>query len=197
VADPFAERRAAAAADSVTLAAAGMSSGETEPEEVAAPATTLIGVEEADEVESHPPDSSDVDPTAEPADDSDETGDVSAGEADPEPVDHWSEHGLDDDPADGDDADDPDEDDGEDEDGDLPYDDDDDRELGGEGRAVRAGGIPAQPVNRPLGSAPLLDSQPLPATRPGMLRPRTVDRFSLPAQRPAFDVGPGEPADIA
>jgi arginase len=49
---------------------------------------------------------------------------------------------------------------------------------------------------RPLGSAPLLDSEPLPATRPGMLRPRQVDGFSLPAQRPAFDVGPEEPADI-
>jgi hypothetical protein len=67
----------------------------------------------------------------------------------------------------------------------------------GGARSVRAGGIPVQPVSRPLGSAPLLDSQPLPATRPGMLRPRTVDGFSLPAQRPAFDVGPGEPADIA
>jgi hypothetical protein len=26
---------------------------------------------------------------------------------------------------------------------------------------------------------------------------RPVDGFSLPAQRPAFDIGPGEPADIA
>jgi hypothetical protein len=63
---------------------------------------------------------------------------------------------------------------------------------------------------RPLGSAPLLDSEPLPATRPGMLRPRRAeasedepgaahssDGFSLPAQRPAFDAGSGEPADIA
>lgn len=62
---------------------------------------------------------------------------------------------------------------------------------------------------RPLGSAPLLDSEPLPATRPGMLRPRrpeasedeavaphTSEGFSLPAQRPVFDAGPGEPADI-
>ena len=60
----------------------------------------------------------------------------------------------------------------------------------------------ARLVPRPLGSAPLLDSEPLPATRPGMLRPRPVDdatpdRFSLPAQRPAFDLGSGEPADIA
>jgi hypothetical protein len=73
-----------------------------------------------------------------------------------------------------------------------------DRGLGlGGARSVRGDGIPVQPVSRPLGSAPLLDSQPLPATRPGLLRPRTVDGFSLPAQRPAFDVGPGEPADIA
>ncbi|AEV88292.1 arginase [Actinoplanes sp. SE50] len=34
-------------------------------------------------------------------------------------------------------------------------------------------------LSRPLGSAPLLDSEPLPATRPGMLRPRT------PADPPA------------
>ncbi|HET6532589.1 MAG TPA: arginase family protein [Actinoplanes sp.] len=54
-------------------------------------------------------------------------------------------------------------------------------------------------VPRPLGSAPLLDSEPLPATRPGMLRPRPAGDggFSLPAQRPAFDLGDGEPADIA
>jgi arginase len=50
---------------------------------------------------------------------------------------------------------------------------------------------------RPLGSAPLLDSEPLPATMPGMLRPRQADGFSLPAQRPAFDIGPEEPADIS
>jgi arginase len=58
------------------------------------------------------------------------------------------------------------------------------------------------PVTRPLGQAPLLDSKPLPATRPGMLRPRVTDDgpppgFSLPVQRPAFDLGSGEPADIA
>jgi arginase len=63
-------------------------------------------------------------------------------------------------------------------------------------RDVRLGLVP-----RPLGSAPLLDSEPLPATRPGMLRPRSADephqsRFSLPAQRPAFDPGPDRPADI-
>jgi hypothetical protein len=52
-------------------------------------------------------------------------------------------------------------------------------------------------ATRPLGAAPLLDSKPLPATMPGMLRPRTVEEFSLPAQRPAFEVGPEQPADLA
>jgi hypothetical protein len=57
-------------------------------------------------------------------------------------------------------------------------------------------------LSRPLGSAPLLDSEPLPATRPGMLRPRATEdgrngeTFSLPIQRPAFDVGSDAPADI-
>jgi arginase family enzyme len=49
---------------------------------------------------------------------------------------------------------------------------------------------------RPLGAAPLLDSDPLPATMPGRLRPRRADDFSLPAQRPAFEIGPETPADI-
>ena len=57
---------------------------------------------------------------------------------------------------------------------------------------------PARPPSRPLGQAPLLDSEPLPATRPGMLRPRpSAGGFSLPAQRPAFDIGSEEPADIS
>jgi arginase len=43
----------------------------------------------------------------------------------------------------------------------------------------------------------LLDSEPMPATRPGMLRPRTSQgTFSLPTQRPAFDVGPENRADV-
>jgi arginase len=43
-----------------------------------------------------------------------------------------------------------------------------------------------------------LDSEPAPATRPGMLRPRNPDEsFTLPPHRPAFDIGPEEPADIA
>lgn len=49
----------------------------------------------------------------------------------------------------------------------------------------------------PVNPVPSIVDSPLPATRPGMLRPRTADDFSLPTQRPAFDVGPGEPVDIA
>ena len=69
---------------------------------------------------------------------------------------------------------------------------------GGSGRR----GLDDSFIARPLGQAPLLDSAPLPATRPGMLRPRPVDdhpaedSFSLPAQRPAFDLGSGSPADV-
>jgi arginase family enzyme len=56
---------------------------------------------------------------------------------------------------------------------------------------------PAEPAPmRPLGSAPLLDSKPLPATMPGMLRPRPIEDFTLPAQRPAFEVRPEQPADL-
>lgn len=51
-------------------------------------------------------------------------------------------------------------------------------------------------ATRPLGSAPLLDSKPLPATMPGMLRPRAADEITLPTQRPAFEVGPEQPADL-
>ena len=58
-------------------------------------------------------------------------------------------------------------------------------------------GPAVSPEGRPLGSAPLLDSPPLPATRPGTLRPRPADGFALPAQRPAVDIGSEEPADIA
>ncbi|PRY31332.1 arginase [Pseudosporangium ferrugineum] len=55
---------------------------------------------------------------------------------------------------------------------------------------------PGEARLRPLGSAPLLDSEPLPATMPGMLRPRNAEDFTLPAQRPAFELGPETPADI-
>jgi arginase len=62
---------------------------------------------------------------------------------------------------------------------------------------VEADEPPAEPAPmRPLGSAPLLDSKPLPATMPGMLRPRPIEDFTLPAQRPAFEVGPEQPADL-
>ncbi|AGL20538.1 arginase/agmatinase/formiminoglutamase [Actinoplanes sp. N902-109] len=66
-----------------------------------------------------------------------------------------------------------------------------------EAEPVEGDDEPAGPASlRPLGSAPLLDSRPLPATMPGMLRPRPVEEFSLPAQRPAFEIGPEEPADV-
>jgi arginase len=124
-ADPVQERRAAAAAESVPLAAAAMSDGGNvpgAPTEAAAPAVTMHGVEDGEEVDARPDE-------------------------------EVAERAEDDDP----------------------------------------------PVaTRPLGQAPLLDSEPLPATRPGMLRPRpaTEGGFSLPAQRPAFDLGPEEPADM-
>nr|WP_203676787.1 hypothetical protein [Actinoplanes siamensis] len=51
-------------------------------------------------------------------------------------------------------------------------------------------------LSRPLGSAPLLDSEPLPATRPGMLRPRPPAdppvAGAFTAHTPGFDeVPPG------
>jgi arginase len=210
-------RRAEAAAESVSLAAGGASEG-LAPEEVAVPATTIMGVELGDEVpavdgetaefrprdgetaefphsegetaefrprqgetaEFPPGDDPDADgtddPDAEPADRwADADGD---GEA--EPTDHWSEADTADLHSDPD-ADEPD-----------PAEPGSDADDDGPGEFTR----------RPLGSAPLLDSEPLPATRPGMLRPRSTEEprphgFSLPAQRPAFDVGSGEPADIA
>jgi hypothetical protein len=153
------QRRAAAAAESVPLAAAAMSDGGNlpgAPAEAAAPAVTVHGVEEGEEIEGRPdqaeataePAADDAAPAGRPADDS----------------------AADDSAADGTAADD---------------------------RAAEGGDPPV--ATRPLGSAPLLDSEPLPATRPGMLRPRPASEggFSLPVQRPAFDLGPDEePADI-
>ncbi|GAB2573433.1 hypothetical protein Aab01nite_19950 [Paractinoplanes abujensis] len=74
----------------------------------------------------------------------------------------------------------------------------DDGQPGADAASGGVGEAPVRLVPRPLGSAPLLDSEPLPATRPGMLRPRVNDEepFSLPAQRPAFDLGSGAPADV-
>nr|WP_296063895.1 arginase family protein [uncultured Actinoplanes sp.] len=163
-------RRAAAAAASVPLAAAGASAGpETAPEESAVPATTILGVQESPEVPAGPRDD-DVD--------EDEYGeweeapaeDEPVAEPGPEPTDVWEEP--------------------------VPDEQPETDETGSpQEEAPQLG-------RRPLGSAPLLDSEPLPATRPGMLRPRTTEEprpsgFSLPAQRPAFDLGSGEPADIA
>lgn len=157
---PVEERRAAAAGESVALAAAGMSGGGPPPgvpEEAAAPATTLLGVEEADEVEARP-----VEEPSDASDASDEEPTALSGEEptalpEEEPAPDGNHDGASDDSAEPD--------------------------------------TPA--ASRPLGSAPLLDSEPLPATRPGMLRPRSPEGFSLPAQRPAFDAGPEKPADIA
>ena len=152
------ERRAAAAADSVPLAASAMSDFPGMPGETAAPAATLHAVEDAGEVEAFP---GEFDP-AQLVDDTDESAAAEEDEPAEEPK-----------PAPG----------------------------AAEGAAERASEArePGRPmVPRPLGSAPLLDSEPLPATRPGMLRPRAADaRFSLPAQRPAFDPGPEESADIS
>jgi arginase len=237
--DPVRERRAAASAESVLLAAVGMSGGGAAPPglpvEAAVPATTLLGVEEAAEVfsDAEAPtgdsrDNSDIDrpstegdagvgerpsgednsgngaqadrdaavqagDTADHADDGPGDPGVPAeavaadfDDAGPtEPVDYWTDAG-----SGGGPDDDPDHD--ETTIGESEPDDTVEAEYAESGAS-----IPAQAAGRPLGSAPLLDSEPLPATRPGMLRPRTVEGFSLPVQRPAFDVGPGEPADIA
>jgi arginase len=48
-----------------------------------------------------------------------------------------------------------------------------------------------------LGVRPLLESDHLPASAPGKLRPRPVDAFTLPVQRPAFDAGDVTSADHA
>jgi arginase len=167
--DPVRERRAAAAAESVPLAAAAMSGGGSlpgTPEEAAVPAVTLHAVEDADEVEVAEDDRPAADDQLagddQPAEgDGPAAGGEQAEEGAPgEPTDQWIDAGE---PVDEDEPD---------------------------------TGLPLVP--RPLGPAPLLDSEPLPATRPGMLRPRPREEgFSLPVQRPAFDIGPEEPADVS
>ncbi|GLY03639.1 hypothetical protein Acsp01_40180 [Actinoplanes sp. NBRC 101535] len=53
-------------------------------------------------------------------------------------------------------------------------------------------------LSRPLGSAPLLDSEPLPATRPGMLRPRPpMDPPAAGALWNPYIPGPGLPPGAA
>jgi arginase len=197
--DRFTARRAAAAAESVALAAAGMSDPPAgAPEESAAPATTLLGVEESSEVEARPVEALPEPPPDDFGDDS-EMGDSAmggsargasargdSGKGNSEKVDESPESG------------------GTDDDGASDSESDSDDDGDDDGVIGRSG----EPAGRPLGSAPLLDSAPLPATRPGMLRPRPAESppaparqrdggFSLPAQRPAFDIGPEEPADIA
>jgi arginase len=159
-------RRAAAAAASVPLAAAGVSAGpETAPAESAVPATTILGVEDGSEVPVDPDEAASAEDEYgewEEASAEDEYGPREPGPAADE-YGEWDEAPAEDEP------------------------------------------VAEPPSRRPLGSAPLLDSKPLPATRPGMLRPRPTEEegeprrsgFSLPVQRPAFDLGSGEPADIA
>jgi arginase len=249
--DPVAARRSAAAADDVRLAAVGASGGGSEgTPEAAAPATTLLAVAEAGEIEAFPgagldgaadaadrdedpgPDEAPDTAVEAPADDLGEAPDPDvlpltaadgaddiAGEIAPavalpdaaaalpdgavagdrpdfdltadgsgtaeapaESADDWPDAAADTGPEQ---ADDP---------GAEPADD-----PGPD--AHEAGEDDDQPeiraATRPLGSAPLLDSKPLPATMPGMLRPRTIEDFTLPAQRPAFEIGPEQPADLA
>jgi arginase len=59
---------------------------------------------------------------------------------------------------------------------------------------VAADAGPGEPAPDAAGAGP--DSEPVPATMPGTLRPRPVEGFTLPAQRPAFDLGPEEPAEV-
>lgn len=205
--DRFVARRAAAASADVAVAAAGVSAGVSsavgDAEQIAVPATTLLAVEQSAAVDARP---------VEPADDDDlsdsggepvdagieavegEPVDAGPAEAGREPVEVAVVQGepveeagdpvdVVDDPVDaiGD-----------------PVEAENDA-ANGENDAVDAelveDGAADLPL-RPLGSAPLLDSEPLPATMPGMLRPRHGEDFSLPAQRPAFELGPETPADI-
>jgi arginase len=53
----------------------------------------------------------------------------------------------------------------------------------------------AGPAVGPFGVRPVLESDRLPSSAPGKLRPRPVDAFSLPVQRPAFDSGEISSAD--
>jgi arginase len=61
-------------------------------------------------------------------------------------------------------------------------------------RQGRTGGSHGDTVV-PVGVRPLLESEHLPVSAPGKLRPRPVDAFTLPIQRPAFEAGPVTPAD--
>ena len=242
VPDPVQQRRAAAAADGVALAAAGMSGGGpgATADGVAVPVTTLRAVEEAAEVEARivepaPVEEPPAEPAAEPAAVEahvPQIAEVAAHGAEPgegdgpgaevaeieaevvEPA-HGEPHLAD--PADGephvaepvevearvvepveveahvvepavgtagwDVEAEPEPPVAETEDPQSETDAETDEEHGE--RALR-----------PLGQAPLLDSEPMPATMPGMLRPRPIEDFTLPVQRPAFEIGPEAPADV-
>jgi arginase len=194
--DPERERRrAAAAGESVALAAAGMSTGPDDaPEESAVPATTILAVEEGDETPPLPRDPEQEVPHPEAGDEGADPDEEPIEPANPEPTDAFEPHpaaasALAPDAATAPEAE--------------PLD------AAVETEPAEAqdedGAHPVRLVARPLGQAPLLDSDPLPATRPGMLRPRATeepapDHFSLPTQRPAFELGDsssGEPVDIA
>lgn len=180
--DRFAVRRAAAA---------GVSAGFGGAEQTAVPATTLLAVEQAAEVDARPVEARPV----EPADDDDlsdfggepvdagieavegEPVDAGPAEAGREPVEVAVVQGE------------PVEEAGD------PVGEPVDAENDAVDAELVEDGAADLPL-RPLGSAPLLDSEPLPATMPGMLRPRHGEDFSLPAQRPAFELGPETPADI-
>ena len=200
--DAVRERRAAAAQDSVPLAAAGMSGGGSlpgTPVEAAAPAVTMLGVRDGEAAAAGPDDRSGTEPAETAEDPVDLAAPVVNADADePEPT----MDAPDADPAPAAEDDEPI---AAAEDDELIAAAEDDEPVAQdvELTAVAEDDEPARAslVQRPLGSAPLLDSDPLPATRPGMLRPRPqpepVDGFSLPVQRPAFDIGPEEPADIS
>ena len=65
-------------------------------------------------------------------------------------------------------------------------------EVGAEHEGAATSGAGA---GSPFGSRSLLESEQLPPSAPGKLRPRPVDAFTLPVQRPAFDAGDVSPAD--
>jgi arginase len=194
--DPIAAWRAAAADDGVALAAAGMSAGVSNAdgvtEDSATPATTLLGVQEADAVEFIRPDESEISEKERAG--WDEHGAIAHDEADPDPAESAAEHSGRAESADVQ-ADSPPGESGPS--GDDSHEPDAHADRWSDADVDQPGEDDLRPGTRPLGSAPLLDSAPLPATMPGMLRPRQAEGFSLPAQRPAFDIGPEEPADIS
>jgi arginase len=201
-------------------AAAAMSGGGSPsgtPEEAAGPAVTMPGVADGDEVEGREPawtGESGDDTYDQAADDEVAVDDtVAGGVTGDEPVNHWPVADDDPQPLDGHPAESEPHgavsehddavsghDDGVSEHDDRGFQHDDGFAHGGGGSVHDQQQVPGGPlVPRPLGSSPMLDSEPLPATRPGMLRPRPSEdnSFTLPVQRPAFDISGEKPADIS